>query len=230
MKTKALVAAILLVVAAHADAAPITYDFTATYWTDVEGPVAGPTFLGAPALFVAPSISGSFTYDSEATLISGPDPAIYRAAITNFSASVGGYTVSDPTGYAAVYNNANDYVLSIDPDVASVVPPEFRNIESFAIGDWSLENIRLFWAYAPTDPRDLVPDGSLPPTLPPPLFSPSESRVALDFINTTTNQRHITFFQNFTLTPTSVPVPGVLALFSFGLIGAAFARRRVRGN
>lgn len=255
MNNRILAAVTIVAVQALASAAfaqPVSYSFSTGTVLSFGGstPVTGP--LNAEATAIAgmlsgTSVSGSFMYDSSALAISPPnaDGSIsYRGStpesVTGFatvlsglSATVGGFSFTDISGLATVGNGTQPggsdiFQLSFDPFGTGST----HNITPFAIGGYTLWNMRMFWIEGQMVPElvpDLFDDQSLP-SAPPSIHG----RLALDFKTTGeasgTTQFHV-FYDGLSVAPTTpIPEPETYALLlaGLGLLGFEAWRRKPR--
>lgn len=217
--------------------------------------------FGVPALISGlgngVSVSGVFTYDSvapatdtmlnyglgTATIYGGqssPSRSFYDIAGT-----VGAYSFSDPRGFVVVGDNMSDYpgrppgqdwlglTMEPGPRLAAVGPYNIWNLSRFAIGDYTLVNIRLFWFSGINGLTDFLSDSTMPGELP-----SLQGRLALDFALTADlpslpNPSFVTnsvFFDGLYIQATPVPEPETYAILlaGLGLLGIAAWRRRLR--
>jgi hypothetical protein len=234
-----IVATASLGFATSAHALPVNYQFTT-------GPVtAVSSFLGpnqaAFDLLNGLSVTGTFTYDSD-TLLSGSTngPIVfgqsdYAGALSNFSASLGGFGITAPTGIASVANEgfANP---APNPSTDFLQVGLMQPVSAFTLSGVNLRAVgtRLFWIENSTgNTLDFLNDNSLPTTLP-----TSTGRLAIDFLPVDAAPNdfsglNFAFFDNLQVTaaPVSVPEPntGPLVALSFiGLLIAAARRRALR--
>lgn len=242
MKICKLLLPVLGCLSMSAHAVPVTYRFSAIYFppseserslsSGISSPPASPLFASTDV------VTGTFVYDSEIPLSFTADGAsIYESAITQLQLNIAGRTATDPMGIAVTIPDnipgpaPIDDVLEFlaDPRIETSGVDSMRDISGFTIGDWTLRNVRVFWAnfLLSGDNPDLLLTDALPSVLPPSGFLPGESRVALDFIDATGDRVRTSFFDNLSVAPVSVPEPASFALMSLGMfIGAALRRRK----
>lgn len=187
--------ALAVSVVAPASADPQTYGFT-----------TGAAPFGDPALapyFTGSTVSGSFTYDA-GTPSGGAVPngaTLYPGSVTQFGASVGGLTISDPIGLIVVgddrffgISQGDGLVYAADPALDSGAPAEFFNLSGFEVAGYRLVNVRLFWLETISG-IDFLTDQLLPDTLP-----DFAGRLALDFVSETDPaERRSVFFDDLRL-------------------------------
>jgi len=209
----------------------LEYNYSANWWMELEGPISGPGFPGAPLKFYGPgtTISGSFTYDNATTpTFINPGVTIYLGALFNLQGSINGDTFLDPSGNIFVDYSTDRIQLVADPPVEVPFLPG-RNISGFNVGLWQLANVRWFWEDLV---NDVITDGTLPSILPPPGFELGNARIALDFVNGPLSDpstlRHIVFFENLQVAP--IPEPSTMLLFGTGLAGLGLWRIARRGR
>lgn len=208
--------------------------------------VTSGAFPGLGGLFSSTATaSGTFKFDPAAdfTITVGPypfyiyssfDPASsFTPSFTDLAGSVDGHGFSDVQGITAVANDSYDapptltdvdlLTLNADPAFGSSASSQ-SNIAGFAIGDYTLRNVRLFWLEGQSTPdpiSDFLASNDLPGALP-----SFNGRMAFDFLDASGNDAGSVFFDN--LIVTSVPEPATIALFGIGLAGLGLSRRRKR--
>lgn len=243
--------AALMSLTAPSMAAPVQYTFTA-------GPVfSGPSELAS--LLSGLAISGSFTYNA-ATPVYGqsgdlgfePGYTVYATSgslIQSFygiSGSIGTHTFSDIVGSTNIRNGYTGGmptpstldVISLNAEVtpkvgANTPPIEYaRQLNGFTVGDYTLNNVRLFWGSGmPGTPFNFLNDSSLPGELP-----TFQGRIAFDFVRTDdpTNTANVPYYTNtvifsgLTVQAAAVPEAGTTAMMVVGLgvLGLASRRRQ----
>jgi hypothetical protein len=234
-----LVSAVAIVlsqgISSLAMAVPVSYEFTTG---------ANPFSASSAALaaLAGQSVSGSFTFDSDAPLVTTTASATVYRGLSSLSGSVGGYSFSDGDGYVSVENDLytpavpfagapfDALALSAEPGLGA---SGNYNLTGFDMPGLTLVNVRLFWLEtliggAP----DFLVSNDLPSA--PPTFT---GRLALDFVaspyspidgqpSPTLPNLSIVFFDGLTVRPATVPEPGALTLLALGLLGVMFASRR----
>ncbi len=185
----------------------------------------------------APVVSGSFKYNAAAPLFGlsdnlGGEPgfAVYvgnasALAFSGIQGSVAGLSFSDTYGSVNVgdqhpaYGGADVLSLTADPLTSGFA----RQLQGFALGDYTLRNVRLSWAA----PFDFLGGSALPDQLP-----AFVGTLALDFVLTSDPHgpalANTVFFHGVTVQ--AVPEPSSVALLLGGLaLVAARARHRPAG-
>lgn len=244
IKTSSAILALSLATAG-AQAAPITYSFTT-------GPVVG---SGTPALVallgVDSTVSGQFTYYSDTPLTGntaalglGGNAQLYAYSVKDISGAVNGHAFSDATGGIALSNNnPQPYpyldTLQVGADLApaegsNIVPTTVpRNLVTFDIGEYRLNNVRLMFLSGVGGAADFLNDANLPAQLP----TEITGRLALDFVlaSDPTNAANspyynrTVFFDGLKLTQASpVPEPSSAALALVALASMGVVARRLR--
>lgn len=247
----ASVCAVLMSMVAPAMAAPVQYTFTA-------GPVfSGPSEIAS--LLSGLAISGAFTYDAATPLYgqSGdlgfePGYAVYAtggSVIQSFyglSGHIGTNQFSDIVGSTSVRNGYTGGVpttstldiVSLNADVtpkagSNTLPTDYqRQLVGFTVGDYTLSNVRLFWAGGVTGGGfNFLNDNGLPTALP-----AFQGRVAFDFVRTDdpTNIANLPYYANTVifsgLAVQAAPVPeadtSLMLLAGLGVLGLMARRRR----
>jgi hypothetical protein len=238
LRRAVIAASVSLGFATYAYAVPVNYQFTT-------GPVTGvSTFLGpnqaALDALSGLSVTGTFTYDSDVPqsgTTNGPivfGQSDYAGALSNFSASVGGFTVTAPSGVGSVANEGySNPVLPGGSDFFQIGLAQ--PVSGFTLGAVNLVAVgtRLFWIENSTgNTLDFLNDNSLPTTLP-----TSTGRLAVDFlpVNATPGDfsgLNFAFFENLQVTaaPVSVPEPSAWALLALSSVALLIVapRRRAR--
>ena len=241
--TAALAAVAASCISVSAMAAPVVYNYsTSTFFSTSDTTLRA--LLGTTA-----SVSGSFVYDASAPLTYrsediGYEPglAIYSSgAVSQISGSVAGLSFIDRSnGTVSVGNDSSstgtDWLTIIaDPtprpgQTTTPVGPSYpRQLEGFAIGDYTLHNVRLSWVEGQTTTQDFLADSSLP-AVPPSFYA----ILALDFVLTadptnlagTPYYSHTVFFGGLTVQAAPVPEPTTGALALAGIAGLALVLRR----
>jgi hypothetical protein len=241
--------AALMTMLAPAMAAPVQYTFS------TGAVLSGPSAI--TSLLSGLTVSGSFTYDAATPLLgqSGdlgfePGYAVYATSgnvIQSFyglSGSVGNHAFSDIVGSTSVRNGYTggtpttstlDIVtLNADPTLkagANSPPTDYqRQLQGFQVGDYTLANVRLFWAGGVTGGAlNFLDNNGLPASLP-----AFQGRLVFDFVRTDdpTNTANVPFYSNSVsfsgLTVQAVPEADavVMVLAGLGVMGLAAARRR----
>jgi hypothetical protein len=235
-----LLATVLHVCAGAVHAAPVTYTFQSTVTTPLSlfGSDPAVTSAAIAALGPNPVISGSFTYDSAAPLTIAPtatSSSVYASSavpsLSNFTATVGGFTFSDTIGLVAVGNNktfgnpnTDSVQLLLDSSLAASSVP--RTFTPVALGISQVVNVRLFWFTGGLNtPNDFLNDENLPAVLPPP--GAGLARISLDFGDPAPGSTfiHRSGVLLDGVVVTAVPEPEIYALLLTALAIAYAARR-----
>lgn len=247
----ASVFAALMSLMAPSMAAPVQYTFT-----------AGPVFSGSSdlaTLLNGLAISGAFSYDAATPLYgqSGdlgfePGYAVYATSgsliqsFYGFSGSIGGHQFSDIVGSTSIRNgynggfptNATLDIVSLNAEVtpkvgANTTPSDYeRQLNGFTVGDYTLHNVRLFWATGVAGtPVNFLNDSSLPGQLP-----TFQGRIAFDFVRTNdpTNTANLPYYSNTVIfsglvaQAAAVPEAGttVMVVVGLGVLGLVSRRRQ----
>jgi len=232
-----LLATASLALATSAHAVPVNYQFTTGPVTTVVS-FQGPN-QAAFDLLSGLSVSGSFTYDSDVPQsgsTNGPfvfGQSDYTGALSNFSASLGSFTIAAPSGIGSV----------ADEGFSNPVPPNsdffqlgiLQPVSGFTLSGVNLVAVgtRLFWIENNTgNTQDFLSSNALP-TAPP----TSTGRLAIDFLPVDAapgdfSGLNFAFFENLQVSaaPVSVPEPGTWALLALSSIALLIvgARRRSR--
>ncbi|RZL04224.1 MAG: PEP-CTERM sorting domain-containing protein [Rubrivivax sp.] len=243
--------ATLLSLTAPSMAAPVQYTFTA-------GPIfSAPSDLAS--LLNGQAISGSFRYDAATPVygLSGdlgfePGYTVYAtsgSSIQSFyglSGSIGGHQFSDIVGSTSIRNGYTGGIpnpstldiVSLNAEVTPKVgtntaPSDYaRQLNGFTVGDYTLNNVRLFWASGIVGtPFNFLADSTLPGELP-----TFQGRIAFDFVRTDdpTNTANVPYYSNtvifsgLTVQATAVPEADTTAMMvvGLGMLGLASRRRQ----
>lgn len=213
-------------------ASPTTYTFQSSATT---APLSlfgsDPSVINAALAVLGPNpvITGSFVYDPDSPLTipgTATQGSIYASAITpsfsNFTATIGGFTFSDPAGFTIIGNNktfgppnVDSIQLNADSQLASSALA--RNFTSFTLGIAQVVDVRLFWSPGvPTNPADFLTSEDLPAVLP---GAPRLGRISLDFNDAAPGSTLVTrsglLLEGVAVTP--VPEPGTYAMLLAGL-------------
>lgn len=237
-----LAAAVLQLVPAAAHAALAAYSFATA--VNPAGEPGVVNLLGSSAF-----VAGSFDYDAQApatgsfggSTIYGIQniPPAFPSSFANLVGSVQGNPFSDGRGTTAVGND--NFALSdfsTNPPTTTFVDILQLNTQSqtptvgFAIGAFTLKNVRMFWIEGQQTPNlvpEFLPNQSLPGVLP-----AFQGRLALDFVATgdPNGPQYYAFFDGLTVSPVAaVPEPDTYAIMLAGLGLLGFiARRRNRND
>ncbi len=237
-----LAAAVLQLVPGAAHAALAAYSFATA--ANPSGEPGVVNLLGGSAF-----VAGSFDYDAAAPAtgtsggltiygIQNIAPA-FPSSFANLVGSVQGNQFSDGRGTTAVGNdNFAQSDLSTNPPTTTFVDFLQLNTQSqtptvgFAIGAFTLKNVRMFWiegAQMPNLVPEFLPNQGLPGVLP-----AFQGRLALDFVATgdPNGPQYYAFFDGLTVSPVAaVPEPDTYAIMlaGLGLLGV-IARRRNRSE
>ena len=203
-----------------ASAVPVSYSFT-----------TGNNPFGLPPVGSFSSsdfVSGTFTYDAEA-LATGTNAfgaTIYAGSLTKLAGSVAGLNFSDPAGLTLVGNEVipspafpqpvDFLLLGADPSLGVGT----HNLSGFAIGGFTLVNVRMFWIETQLGITDFLANQNLLAALP-----QFQGRLALDFVPIGNPSGPLSFVFFDGLLVRQIPEPGTLVLLAVGLVGLAFARR-----
>ena len=234
--------------AVSATSAPVTYSFS-TGANSFGGPSGSPASVPFSNPFSSSTtVSGTFIYDANATFnsaASSPNGAVYgsysttSSTVSSFNSLVGsvaGMTFADTRGVTIVGNDRSgiggfpgsiDYLglWSDNPTPNSTSPDNFTG---FAIWNFTLINVRFFWAETQSTPT-LIPDFLNSENMP--LMLPTfAGRLGLDFIQTGTNpsaQHAFVFFDGLTVVAMNpVSEPGTYSMILMGFVAAGFVARR----
>ncbi|TAK94424.1 MAG: hypothetical protein EPO09_09695 [Aquabacterium sp.] len=248
MTFKAMGIASLAMLSSLTFAAPTTYTFTtgtgsAMAYSEVAN------LLGTTA-----TVSGQFTYDPQASQFGnalelgfGESAVIYLGtppalAFSGLSGSVGGHSFSDPYGTVAIGNDrpessgVQDVIhITADPTPkvgSNTTPSNYpRQLSTFEIGDYRLDNVRFFWLQGADGADDFLTSTDLPAQLP-----AHAGVLALDFVRisdpgnlaNTPYYNNSVFFGNLLVQPMSVPEPHQVWLSLLGMSLMALKIRRDR--
>lgn len=228
-------------VSVSAMAAPVVYNYsTGAALTSSNLTVLG--LLGGGSI----SVSGSFTYDSATpfTVMSQaigyePGRAIYSGAVSQLSGSVNGRSfIDNGTGVATVGNEVvapyglDWFSLNADPTPRlgeNTTPAEYAHqLAGFTVGDYKLDNVRLYWVEGYYGVPDYLSNNNLLPTVP-----SFNGFLALDFIlaSDPTNTANSPYYSRTVYfsglkAVAAVPEPGAIAMGLAGVAGVLGAMRR----
>ena len=167
----------------------------------------------------------SFDYDNSVTaLVASPSPSAYQA-VSNISGEFAGNFFSDPTGFAAVWNDSFSAGPFEGLDAFSIVNGPFSGtglVSSFTVvfesKTYRMERIALRTV------GEFVDDASLPEQLPF-VVSGNNQDILLNFVNI--NDEADFFNVNAPFTSIQViPIPAAVWLFGSGLGLLGWMRRR----
>ena len=207
-----LAVACALMVAASAQAAPVTYAFGGTV----------DTVVGVPSLSVGNAFTGSFTFESTSPLapFGGYDTNIvFEATVNGFSFSTtspcntcGGVTVNNDAGGSDRFSVSSLLLLAF-PVYAPVVGPNLDGLRHYYLT--LLLNDSTSTAFSSdTLPTDLM------------LASFDRSVFALSFLTDNDNQVFASGPLNSLTKAVPVPEPSTSAMVALALGALAFVRRR----
>lgn len=230
-------------------AAPVQYQFSATYDFEVRGdPVPG-SFVGVTpdqALYgPSTTLTGSFLYDSSTPVTDfGGNTGVSLGSVTNLTVSLDGGLISDVFGATLIQNNSGpgggDLVqILADPEVGVPLPHELTGFNrTDGLGtEFTTYNVRFNWLQSislfPTVSlgNDFVSNHLLNPLSLPPAGQNGLENVAVDFLRVGQNGldedvQQIVFFNNLVLSQVSVPEPSTIILMGLGLAGLGLTRRK----
>jgi hypothetical protein len=195
-----------------AHAVPVTYSFTSARSFEANLP-SSPGLPPGPPLTILPDqifvpgelFSGTFTYDSDATLLfSVPTLSVFSNALTSLTGSVDGHQIAVPSAHGSI-GAAPFSRLSFN-----------GNAPGTSIGDWVSSSFSLaFGNYTQT----------MLPALLPPVGLPALSQISLHFTHSISGQLRQVGFGSVVVT--QVAEPASWALFMFGALTLALRRKSI---
>ena len=218
-------------------AAPITYQFTASVTFESRGLASGPFTSVADSsdrIFADGTlITGQFTYDPSATGSAFGTSGTIFPAISALNGNAGGNLFSDPTGGVLIAPDATD--LDPDPfgedlrDLFQIIASDgSADFSGFTVNngssDFALSLFNLFFIEGGTPYAPYA--SGLPATRPPPTPEAARLRLTFDDLGAT-DTLQLVFAQPVSLTV--VPLPPTFALLASGLALLGWLRRRTLG-
>lgn len=223
-------------------AAPVLYEFTATYSNETRGNPLLDSFTAVsdPGQLLYNSgvvVTGSFIYDSAASVSVIPVDTGLSFSGTGFTANLQGDTASDNNIATLILDNTNygteDFLgLYVDPPVGTPLPNELIGFDKNTASSgeiFGLYNFRFLWLQG--SGSDFI-DGLLNPLALPPTGHDGVTRLAVDFLlrdaqgSLDETVQQIVFFDNVEVTSVSnVPIPASLVLFLGGLPALLLSRK-----
>ena len=222
-------------------AAPVVYNYS-TSGALASSNAAVAALLGGASV----TVSGSFIYDAATPFtVNSQDigyeagRAIYSGAVSQLSGSVNGLSfIDNGTGVAAVGNEVvapyglDWFSLNADPTPRlgeNTTPAEYAHqLSGFTVGDYKLDNVRLYWVEGYYGVPDYLSNNNLLPTVP-----SFNGFLALDFVlaSDPTNTANSPYYSRTVYfgglqAVAAVPEPGAMVLGLAGLAGVLVAVRR----
>lgn len=211
--------AALNTMAGTAHATLVTYNFSGTSVTDTTGmPIAATFFFGQ-------SVSGSFVLDTSVGDSSGdPNVGDFLGAIISINVTVGGYSASATGGNAFTQNDFPDDAVAIAAFVNDGPFDGSASVSGASVGGLDLGGIIITL-------QDSTLSALTSDALPSPIsLSPFDSVFGtLEFydpLDQRGDPTSLVFFLESFDTVAQISETGTLAMFSLGLAGLGYARRR----